>query len=94
MVLSTIFMILIIQSTPIANDVQDLIEQIIINIIIIYGQHPFCLHYAYLIMPCTSFSCAPCVHSMQCKTAGTHVCITYIYASCMHVLPSAVVAAI
>ena len=45
MVLSTSFMILIIQSTPIANDVQDLIEQIIISIIIVYGQHAFCLHY-------------------------------------------------
>ena len=40
MVLSTVFMILIIQSTPIANDVQDLIGQ---TIIIINHLHAACI---------------------------------------------------
>ena len=92
MVLSTIFMILIIQSTPLANNVQDLIEQIIINIIIVYGQHAYCLHYAYLIMPCTSCSCAyMCAHDMTCKAHALHIIIHQAY---VHVWPSAVIAAI
>ena len=67
MVLSTIFMILIIQSTPLANSVQDLIEQIIINIIIVYGQHAFCLH-----------KCIICLLSYYMRLMCGMLCCIYI----------------
>ena len=50
-------MILIIQSTPIANDVQDLIGQIIISIVIVRLSFTGSMHFActiyiiYLIIP-------------------------------------------
>ena len=67
MVLSTVFMILIIQSTPIANDVQDLIGQ---TIIIINHLHAACILSALYIYIIIYIIFMPCILMQLC----THAC--------------------